>query len=117
MGDMADMCMWDERDLWDDGDEPLAPALITCRYCQTPGLEWRSVDGKWRLHTRAGKMHACKVKPLPEPPKPRVITDPVEKAFRAGYDAGYSAAMDEAFPDVGPGPIKGDAWKDYKKTL
>ncbi len=115
MGDMADMCMWDERDLYDD--EPDPPAFKTCRCCGMGGLEWGTHEGKWRLF-RLGVLHDCKAKPLPPKPKPREITDPIEKAFRAGFDLGYRSAMQEAYPDVGPGSsIKlGEAWQEYRKS-
>lgn len=100
MGDMADMYMWDDRDIYDDEPEP--PAFKTCRYCGAGGLEWGSHEGKWRLF-KAGVLHACKTNPLPKKLEPRVIVDPIEKAFRAGFHEGYRSAMSEAFPDVGPG--------------
>jgi hypothetical protein len=100
MGDMSDMIL---EQGWDDpfGDEDDQPSFVTCRYCKRSGFEWGVVDGKWRLHTPAGKLHVCKVKPLPQPPKSKIITDPVEKARKEGYDAGYRDAMQRAYPDVG----------------
>lgn len=127
MGDMADMLIEQGMEQWLDdnadgmGHEPNPPAFITCRYCKTRGLEWGDLDGKWRLFTGKGELHACKVNSLPAlpaPPKPRVVTDPVEKAFRAGHDAGWRAAMQEAFPDVGVsmGVSVGEAYLGYLKT-
>ncbi len=119
MGDMADMLMWDERDLEDDG-EPNPPAFKTCRCCGMGGLEWGIHEGKWRLF-KVGVLHSCRANPLKEPAKlkPRVITDPVEKAFRAGFDQGYQNAMREAYPEVGPGPQTisvEEAYQEYTKS-
>lgn len=65
MGEMADMLMWDERDLEGDEDEPLAPAPVTCRCCGRKGLEWNQRSGKWRLYDQRG-IHVCPVNPLIE---------------------------------------------------
>lgn len=125
MGDMADMLIEQGFEQWLDdnadgmGHEPNPPAFITCRYCKTRGLEWGDLDGKWRLFTGKGELHACKVRPLPPSPKPRVIMDPVERAFRAGHDAGYSAAMQEAFPEVGMSLTTTieDQWREYSEGV
>lgn len=114
---MADMLSWDERDICDDDDGPCPSAFITCRYCGKTGFEWGIHEGKWRLHDRKG-VHMCKIKPLPEKPKPRVITDPIEKTFRVGFDMGHRSAMDEACPEVGPGSYNitpNEAWKNYRE--
>lgn len=104
MGDMADMLIEQGFEQWMDGegyeDEPLAPSFKTCRYCGKGGFHWESHDDKWRLCDSKG-VHRCTTKSLPVPPKPRVITDPVEKAFRAGHEAGYTACLAETCPDVG----------------
>lgn len=43
----------------DDEDEyEYIPRLISCRYCRKPGLQWRQVDGRWRL-TELGVLHTC----------------------------------------------------------
>jgi len=100
MGDMADMLMGGEPDFFGD-DETSLPLPKTCRYCGTTGLEWgQDSEGRWRLHDRKG-IHQCRVRPLPPAPKPRVVTDPIEKAFYAGYEAGYEACGAKAWPEVG----------------
>ncbi len=120
MGDMADMLidsLWEHDQ--DMDDEPNPPALKTCRCCGETGFEWGLNEGKWRLFKR-GKMHACKARPLPAQVRPRVVSDPIEKAFRMGFDLGRDSANADAFPEVGLslGGISIDvAWKRYVQTL
>lgn len=118
MGDMADMIL---DQMWDDpfgDDEPDPPAFITCKYCKVDGFEWRTINGKWRLHTPDGKLHQCKVNPLPVPVvKPPVEKTLIQKAFEAGFDRGYKSAMNEAYPEVGPGPLPvsvEEAYQEFK---
>ena len=117
MGDALDAhldAMLDQDPDWDDDPNP--PAFKTCRCCGTDGLEWGLHQGKWRLFKR-GELHVCPVNPLKQPAAPKPITDPIERAFRAGYDAGYVAADKRAYPPVGPGYIERsveEEWADYR---
>ena len=36
------------------------PLYVTCRYCQTTGLEWEKHDGKWRLVDGTDQVHNCR---------------------------------------------------------
>lgn len=111
---MADMILdgaWDCEEEWEDREH-----VVTCRYCGTKNLTWGMVDGKWRLFNKKG-IHKCKVVPLPESPKPREITDPIEKAFYAGWKAGHQECSREAYPEVGMSfPVTPEqAFKEWKK--
>lgn len=35
-----------------------------CRCCGQADLHWEMLDGKWRLFSRSGSIHKCKVRPL-----------------------------------------------------
>ena len=38
---------------------------LTCRYCKESDLGWGMLDGKWRMFSKNGELHACSVRPLP----------------------------------------------------
>lgn len=46
-----------EDDEDEDGYEYI-PRVIGCRYCGKIGLQWKKVDGKWRL-AESGVLHTC----------------------------------------------------------
>ena len=45
----------------DFGDDYFAhdPDDIECRVCETTGLHWENVDGRWLLHDDNGVVHKC----------------------------------------------------------
>ena len=49
----------------EDG-EPVEFPCIICYCCDTGGLHWGKLDGKWRLFNHMGNVHVCPVNPLSE---------------------------------------------------
>jgi hypothetical protein len=37
-----------------------SPSNITCRWCHTDGLQWKQIDGRWRLIYPSGQSHLCR---------------------------------------------------------
>lgn len=50
-----------DEDFYRDDDPP----SVTCRCCGKKGLQWKLVEGKWRLFNKV-HIHKCKVNPLKE---------------------------------------------------
>ena len=62
MGDIADQIIGDILDpLFDEDyeEEDEYGSSIKCKFCGKQ-YHWEKVRGKWRLHTRTGRIHFCK---------------------------------------------------------
>lgn len=73
MGEMADYFIeqqmfpedahWYVDDWMDPEDGYRGPQTKTCRCCGKSGLQWGTIDGKWRLFA-GNHLHVCLVHPL-----------------------------------------------------
>ena len=127
MGDMADWTL--EQADWDDD----------CEYESESYQQWTTKSGeiipvnKMSDHHLLNATNFCRrkgredwVEVLTEEWNRRKIArsvpsaprDPVADAFMAGWSAGWRAAEDEAYPDVGVGfhHDKQADWKEYQKS-
>ena len=68
-GQMSDQDAYESGIIDEMGYEPSARTaggkLKTCKYCGQTGLNWKKLNGKWRLH-KGLLLHHCPVNPLKE---------------------------------------------------
>lgn len=61
---------FDRSDEPDEWQEEWAPTTVTCKFCGKPFLEWKTIDGRWRLFEKdATSPHACPQYRPPESPQ------------------------------------------------
>lgn len=59
MGEMADYTLSLGDDQLEREPHVCFDKAAACGYCWARPLYWRTVAGRWRLHTRRGEIHEC----------------------------------------------------------